>query len=323
LDPVTRRNRVAIGTDADGGYIFSTFGTGGTLNMSIARNGGNVAVGLATSTTAKLTVQANSGNNALMRIQTSDFVPTTTGTMLRIQSAAATGNTSIGLNVLTAGGVSNGDLILQEVSGSVIIGSSTPSAYKFAVESNLGVVNDAEYIISHFRRNPGGSGIVLGYVGNGTDAKAAIIRSANATDLRLGTTAYPNALIIDNATGNITAINYKKAGNNITKDIATLSGTEVDMNATDYNRTLTDNTTLTIKDSSFIYDSVTKLYVTGAFTLTFQKAGYSFIGDISTSAVGGAAQVINYDGTKTNLIQIVCTDVAAKRFLISCLPSSN
>lgn len=124
-----------LGSTTDSGYKLDVTGT--------ARVSGQVNIGtsLAGYTTPSLLVNAGAGTaiplqaiadstgGRLFRFYTSDFNNTTTGTSIRLNFGAATGNTSANLQVYTGGEqvVAGTILALQPSGGNVGIGTSSPS----------------------------------------------------------------------------------------------------------------------------------------------------------------------------------------------------
>lgn len=93
-----------------------------------------------------------------------------------------------------------------------------------------------------------------------------------------------------------------EAQNLVSSTSSVVSGTEIDFSAAQvFTKTLTENTTLTF--SNFNIGEVKDLVVTGDYTLTFPLAANTVFGQ--------------YDGTKSNLIQVLCTSVSPQEFWIS------
>ena len=130
-----------------------------------------------------------------------------------------------------------------------------------------------------------------------------------------------NSDIIGN--GTINTSNYLKSGFKLTKGISQLPvSNEVDMNDTDYQKTLFNDTEFTIKDNSYIYDSVTVIYLEGNFIPSFIKPGYTFYGDIDQSGSSLKSVIVNFESSVLNQVIIRCIDPSAKYFWISCIKSN-
>ncbi len=85
--------------------------------------------------------------------------------------------------------------------GNVGIGTIDPN-YKLEVEKS-NAANNTEYLLAAFNHTGNAGGVYMGYVGNGTDAREAVLRSGGNINLNLGTSAYKSALTINNSDGNV------------------------------------------------------------------------------------------------------------------------
>ncbi len=94
----------------------------------------------------------------------------------------------------------NKALTIENSSGNIGIGTTNPG-YLLDVKKT-DALNDKEYLLGSFSHNSG-KGVYLGYIGNGTDAKLARVRTAGNIDLSFGTTKFTQAVMIKNATGNV------------------------------------------------------------------------------------------------------------------------
>lgn len=85
--------------------------------------------------------------------------------------------------------------------GNVGIGTIDPN-YKLEVEKS-NAANNTEYLLGAFNHSGNAGGIYMGYIGNGTDAQEAVLRSGGNINLNLGTSAYRNAVTVSNSNGNV------------------------------------------------------------------------------------------------------------------------
>lgn len=92
-------------------------------------------------------------------------------------------------------------LYIKNSNGNVGIGTVDPSFSLEVEKSNA--TNNTEYLLGAFNHSGNGGGVYMGYVGNGTEAGKARLRSGGNIDLTLGTTAYHNAIVIKNTNGNV------------------------------------------------------------------------------------------------------------------------
>ena len=83
--------------------------------------------------------------------------------------------------------------------GNIGIGTMDPS-YKLEVE-HFNASNNTEYLLGAFNQRDNAGGVYMGYVGDGNDAKEAVLRSGGNINLNLGTTAHKDALTITNSKG--------------------------------------------------------------------------------------------------------------------------
>lgn len=86
-------------------------------------------------------------------------------------------------------------------SGNVGIGTNAPN-YKLEIEKS-NAANNTEYLLGAFNHSGNAGGIYIGYIGNGTDAQEAVLRSGGNINLNLGTSAYRNAMTVSNSNGNV------------------------------------------------------------------------------------------------------------------------
>ena len=89
----------------------------------------NKRLGIGTSTfpyNPKTSIAASSSPLNTLAVQTTDVVTGTTGTILYTGLGASTGNTYGSIRAFTTGGTVNADLVLQNGSGNVGIGATTP-----------------------------------------------------------------------------------------------------------------------------------------------------------------------------------------------------
>ncbi|HEX7673970.1 MAG TPA: tail fiber domain-containing protein [Bdellovibrio sp.] len=111
-----------------GALTFNTTAIGGSDSTERMRinAGGSVGIGT-THPAAWLHIQGSSTSQGSLYLTNSDYVLGSTGSTLRIMLGATSGNTYSTINSFTSGGFAGGNLILQSGSGSVGIGTTSPS----------------------------------------------------------------------------------------------------------------------------------------------------------------------------------------------------
>lgn len=148
--------RVGIGTssptvalDVVGAGKFTT-----QVNIATSSSGyttPSLLVNAGPSTSIPLQAIADSTGGRLFRFYTSDFNNTTTGTSIRLNFGAPTGNTSANLQVYTGGEqvVAGSILSLQPSGGNVGIGTTSP-AFPLTVNGNISSTNNSSNISTYF-----------------------------------------------------------------------------------------------------------------------------------------------------------------------------
>ncbi|MDW3193957.1 MAG: hypothetical protein R8G66_16405 [Cytophagales bacterium] len=164
-----------------GNYDF-TIGTNDVERVKVSADG-NVGIGT-TTPLAKLQVKQSNDNGFRLERDGHDLYE------LRLQ-----GNT--GLQILNK--TDSRREMTFAGNGNIGIGTMAPD-YTLEVEKN-NAGNNVEYLLGAFNHSGNAGGVYMGYVGDGTDAKKAVIRSGGNINLNLGTTAYKTAMTIRNSTG--------------------------------------------------------------------------------------------------------------------------
>lgn len=123
-------------------YIPKWSGSTSLADSSIYMDGSNVAIG-ATAATAVLHVRGSA--SALVggiNFTTNSFTNGSSGTILRINTGAAYGNTYGVISVHADGGTTSAPLSLNTVGGNVLIGTGTDSGFKLDVNGTARVSSD-------------------------------------------------------------------------------------------------------------------------------------------------------------------------------------
>jgi len=222
-----------------------------SLNINTASSGyttPSLLVNAGAGAAIPLQAIADSTGGRLFRFYTSDFNNTTTGTSIRLNFGAATGNTSANLQVYTGGEqvVAGTILALQPSGGNVGINTTTPTAkLEIYDNSNSGILRlskDAgmQRGALEFGRNNGGSfqtcgsiivdsdsasvnnGIMYFYTSNSSGTNTERMRISSNGDLNL-----TSGVAILNRSGKKIELNPNSALTNTTAEIEITSGMDL------------------------------------------------------------------------------------------------
>lgn len=192
------------GSQMYGGLVLTNLGEGGrSLDIVVGNNNfdnaltpenkimsvlssGKVGIGT-TNPEAKLQVKQSNDNGFRLERDGHDLYE------LRLQ-----GNT--GLQILNK--TDSRREMTFDGNGNIGIGTMDPD-YKLEVEKTHNAINNVEYLLGAFNHSGNAGGVYMGYVGDGADAKEAVVRSGGNINLNLGTTTHRHALTISNSTGAI------------------------------------------------------------------------------------------------------------------------
>jgi hypothetical protein len=129
-----------LNIDNFAGFQVRTNQLGGSGGNTVF-TGGNFGINT-TNPLLSCQISALSGSQFALNLNTSDFVNSTTGTRLLFGFGATTGNTYASIAANTTGGLSSGNLVLNDSSGNVLIGTSTDAGQKLQVNGTAAISGD-------------------------------------------------------------------------------------------------------------------------------------------------------------------------------------
>lgn len=155
-------------------FVNTTSGGFNTPRL-LVNNGGTTSIGFQ--------VNADNGGRVL-RFQTSDFNNTNTGSALRINFGAGSGNTYSVINAYSAGESLTNNLILNQSGGDVAIGTANSSGYKLQVNGSINANSTISVAAWLALKNVSGSILGVGGI-NASEYTTLTLHTSGAERMRI------------------------------------------------------------------------------------------------------------------------------------------